>query len=79
MSTTGSDVKMVENLRRQLMTNNNDYELHEARVASDRALDAAATENAPSAGYVTNLTFDVTNSTLSDKEVDNLKSALNEV
>ncbi|XP_026317460.1 uncharacterized protein LOC113228397 isoform X3 [Hyposmocoma kahamanoa] len=84
MSTTGSDIKMVENLRRQLMTNNNDYELHEARVASDRALEAAnengtrAPEPTPSTGYVKNLTFDATNSTLSDREVDNLKSALNE-
>lgn len=41
MSTTGSDHKLVENLRRKLLTNNNDYELQEAREASDRALEAA--------------------------------------
>lgn len=41
MPSTGPDYKMVENLRRKLMTNNNDYDLHEAREASDRALVAA--------------------------------------
>lgn len=38
MSTTGSDYKLVENLRRKLLTNNNDYELQEGR---NRTLETA--------------------------------------